>query len=189
MMDWKQFFASVISSIAWPSVVGVLLWFLRDQLISMAGRLEELTLPGGTKAKFERKLDEGRVIVEEKTSSDEESLPLPDARTQTLAEVAPDAAITVAYRALEKQLLELRSIIGMSARSNIPQIVKYLVSHGMIDEKDGQLFDTLREARHAIVHGSGNVGVSKEDALDFTRQAEFFSRVLGEVRKGFGPSI
>ncbi|UPK01942.1 DUF4145 domain-containing protein [Bradyrhizobium sp. 170] len=185
-MDWKQFFASVISSLAWPSVVGVLLWLLKDQLISLASRIEELTLPGGTKAKFERKLDEGRDIVEQKASAEEEPLPIPDARTLTLAEVAPDAAITVAYRALEKQLLELRTIIGMSARSNIPQIVRYLVSHDMIDEKDGQLFDTLREARNAVAHGPSNVSVSKEDALDFTRQADFLSRVLSDVRKGFG---
>jgi hypothetical protein len=48
-MDWKQFFASMVGSLAWPVVVVALLVLLRKHLASMAERLEELTLPGGAR--------------------------------------------------------------------------------------------------------------------------------------------
>lgn len=55
-MDWKQFISSIIGSLAWPAVVAYLLYLLRAQLGSLAARLTELTLPGGTKALFSAEL-------------------------------------------------------------------------------------------------------------------------------------
>ena len=45
-MDWKQFFASVIGSIAWPAVVAVFLYLLRSQLSGLAERLIQFVLFG-----------------------------------------------------------------------------------------------------------------------------------------------
>lgn len=62
-MDWLQFSASAITSIAgligslaWPVVAAFLIYLLRPQLASMAQRLTELSLPGGGKATFQTAL-------------------------------------------------------------------------------------------------------------------------------------
>jgi hypothetical protein len=82
-MDWKQFFASMVGSLAWPVVVVALLVLLRKHLASMAERLEELTLPGGAKAKFDRQLDAARtesekIIVPEAAETEKPSIILSD---------------------------------------------------------------------------------------------------------------
>jgi hypothetical protein len=59
-MDWLTFLSNLVGSLAWPSVVIVLLIILRRQISALASRLEELTLPGGAKAKFAKLLDEAR---------------------------------------------------------------------------------------------------------------------------------
>jgi hypothetical protein len=63
-MDWLQFFASIIGSLAWPSVVVALLFMLRGQMAGLVGRLEELAF-GGAKAKFAMALEQGKANTEQ----------------------------------------------------------------------------------------------------------------------------
>ena len=49
--SWGEFIASLIASLAWPAVIVVALVLVRKQLGGLAGRLEELSVPGGH-AKF-----------------------------------------------------------------------------------------------------------------------------------------
>jgi hypothetical protein len=62
-MDWLQFFASIIGSLAWPAVVLVVLWYNRHRLANLPDWIEELTLPGGTKVKFTRALDKATGLI------------------------------------------------------------------------------------------------------------------------------
>jgi hypothetical protein len=69
-MDALEFIASIIGSLAWPSVVLVVLWYNRQRLASLPDWIEELTLPGGTKIKFVRAL----ASAEAKLSASERQL-------------------------------------------------------------------------------------------------------------------
>jgi hypothetical protein len=60
IMDWLQFISSTLVGFAWPSVLIVLMVILRKQISALAGRIEEVTLPGGAKAKFEKAIGEAR---------------------------------------------------------------------------------------------------------------------------------
>src|SRR5262249_47339279 len=62
---WLDFFASVIGSLAWPGLVLVVLWYNRQRLASLPDWIKELKLPGGTKIKFKRALDEARLLAAE----------------------------------------------------------------------------------------------------------------------------
>jgi hypothetical protein len=59
-MDWKSFIASIVGSLAWPSVVVTLLILLREQIGSLAEHLQELSLPVGARASFEKQLETAR---------------------------------------------------------------------------------------------------------------------------------
>src|SRR5438270_10049019 len=63
-MDVLTFISNLVGSLVWPVVVIVLLVFLRPRLEGLADRLQELSLPGGTKAKFEKRLDAARLESE-----------------------------------------------------------------------------------------------------------------------------
>ena len=59
-MDWLTFISKLIGDLAWPAVVVCLLLLLRPYLGGLAQRLEELTLPGGARAKFRDDLEAAR---------------------------------------------------------------------------------------------------------------------------------
>jgi hypothetical protein len=56
-MDWLQFIASIIGSLAWPSVIIALLFILRRQIGGLALRMEELAF-AGVKMTFARATSE-----------------------------------------------------------------------------------------------------------------------------------
>jgi membrane protein DedA with SNARE-associated domain len=39
-MDWKTFFANVIGSLAWPILVGVVIYLLRDEMAALLRRMK-----------------------------------------------------------------------------------------------------------------------------------------------------
>jgi hypothetical protein len=61
-MDWLQFIASIIGSLAWPSVIIALLFILRRQIVSLVVRMEELAF-AGVKMKFARAASEASEIM------------------------------------------------------------------------------------------------------------------------------
>jgi len=60
-MNWLQFIASIIGSLAWPGVVLAVLWYNRKRLVALLDWVDELTLPGGAKIKFVKAIDKASV--------------------------------------------------------------------------------------------------------------------------------
>lgn len=54
-MDWLQFFANIISNIAWPIVVGLIAWRLKSPLSSLINHLKSVKLGDKEAEFFERK--------------------------------------------------------------------------------------------------------------------------------------
>ena len=133
-MNWLQFIDSMVGHLAWPVVVGALLFFLRRQLTGLAFRLKELSLPGGMKATFEKELEVGRTIVEQipaPTSPPQlaPSTPEEESTLYRLAIESPDGAIVLAYLELEKALRDIAVKLGMGSkvtnqRSVMEEVVK-----------------------------------------------------------------
>jgi hypothetical protein len=51
-MDLLAFILSMVGLLTWPAVVVVFLLLLKPHLKALAGRIEEMSLPGGIRAKF-----------------------------------------------------------------------------------------------------------------------------------------
>jgi membrane protein DedA with SNARE-associated domain len=45
-MDWKTFFANVIGSLAWPILVGVVIYLLRDEMAALLRRMKGAKIAG-----------------------------------------------------------------------------------------------------------------------------------------------
>src|SRR5215469_14351177 len=100
-MDVLSFIASLVKSLAWPGVVLVLLYFLRPHIRGLVERRDEISLPGGTRAKFSKEMDEARDQRELIVLSDGEP-PRPDPaelrlagieRYVALANLSPEGAV------------------------------------------------------------------------------------------------
>jgi len=189
-MDWLQFISSVIATLVWPSVAVVLLILLRKQLSSLATRLEELTLPGGARAKFKEQLESSRDKAEEVASEShsgylEKEPPLDDAFLE-LAKKLPEAAVSEAWKEVEQMLLEIREhLLGTNSRQNLNSVVRRLREQQFIDGAAEGLYLNLRQARNTAVHATEKASITPGEAVEYRRQVrvlvELFRRVLARL--------
>lgn len=157
-MDWKTFISSLVASLAWPSVIIVLLIVLREQIVGLAERLQELSLPGGAKATFQRELEIARGEAENlppapATSNSERIVPeAEERRFLRLAATAPEMAVVEAYKRIEEVLNKIAPLLDLHNVDNALPIVNELTKRGLIDNGTLALFNTLRQARNVAVH-------------------------------------
>jgi hypothetical protein len=187
-VDWKAFVASIVGSMAWPTVVIVLLILLRDQLGSLATRVEEFTFPGGAKAKFKAQLESSRDKLEEVElagTRDLQSREKPDDAYLELAKNFPEAAVSQAWKDVEEVLLQTRDRLGEAhRRSNLNSVVRRLREQGLIDGATEELYLSLRQARNTAVHATKSA-ITPAEALEFREQARalvvLLQRALGRL--------
>ena len=107
-MDGNALAALVISSLSWPAVVCLLLFLLRKNLSGIAERIEEVSLPGGAKAKFVKAMEKVHTEAELVESTNLTSVTSISPRDETrlqLAEQFPEAAIIDAYKEVEGSII------------------------------------------------------------------------------------
>jgi hypothetical protein len=190
IMDWLQFISSIVVAFAWPSVLIVLMVILRKQISALAGRIEEVTLPGGAKAKFEKAIAEARENTE-KIEPAVRDTPTPEIQPQDsllyLANNFPEAAIIESFREVEGTLWEMVPFLGLPTKGRAPQyVIEALQRKRYIDDNTANLFQNLREARNAAAHAGRVNRVGPGDAIEFREQArtlnELLRRVLADMR-------
>ena len=103
-MDWLTFTAQMTGSLAWPLVVVIVIWQLKDKLSELIPRLSKLK-HRETEIEFTEKMTE---LVSDRK---EDKKPISQAQTQEaqeqfsflmkLAEVSPRSAVTESFRVLE----------------------------------------------------------------------------------------
>ena len=71
-MDWLQFIASVIGSLAWPAAAVILGFMFREQVRKLLDKMKSLKAPGGIEAAFEQEAKELNVQATVQTATPEE---------------------------------------------------------------------------------------------------------------------
>jgi hypothetical protein len=185
-MDWKAFIASIVGSIAWPIVVITMLIILRKHLGGLAERVEEITLPGGAKAKFLKALEEVRA-ERELVASDNglgSRTILPSDPRLELANRFPEAAVMEAYKEVEAVIIELRKRIDLPTRTNLRSVVRGLVEKGLLDPEVQPLFESFQQARNASAHAGNANRITPGEALEYMTQARFLKSLFdGALRR------
>jgi hypothetical protein len=184
-MDWKQFVASIAGSLAWPAVLTVLLFMLRNHLSSLVGRLEEFTLPGGAKARFVRQLETARHQAEQLPPPPGaiSGMPLPPPLPPNdpflqLASMFPEAAILRSFQDLEHTLQEIKNHFPGNAGGSFKNLVQRLLDLNYIDEKALELYLSLRAARNAAAHSGVGNRITPGEAVDFREQVKLLNDVF-----------
>jgi hypothetical protein len=189
-MDWLTFISSVVKSLAWPAVVAYLLYLLRPQLLSLADKIQEITLPWGISAKFSREL--------QRASEDSERIQLPppkiseqpdsaafrgvvgeDPQFLELAAKHPDLAVLDAYKQVERKLIEGRSEFKVQGLDpSFVSFVRNLNEREIIDGDARQLFDHLRRLRNAAVHAGAPNIITSGEAVAYKDLCDLFISAL-----------
>jgi hypothetical protein len=187
-MDWKQFIASLVSSLAWPALLAFFLWLIRKRIGALLSRLIELHLPGGAKAVFAQELDRGRDALEKiefkvaRRARTRDSLP-PDLQSiKEETKESPQWVIALAYTDIEALLSEAKEKLHLSSRMPYTAVIKSLVQKEYVENGALELFESLRRARNAVVHAPSRE-VTVGEAVEYQIQAAGLSIILTEAIK------
>ena len=190
-MGVLEFFASIIGSLAWPGVVLVVLWYNRHRLANLPDWIEELTLPGGFKIKFEKALNEATKRaellapkVQDAHAKDDIGDPLAD-----LAKQFPEIAVIESFREIDRTLWTIAYRLFFFPHKNFPErALAELVRLDYIDENTAQLFKNLRDARDAALRTVQNnspratsLRLQPEQALRYRDASRTLNMKLREV--------
>jgi uncharacterized protein YutE (UPF0331/DUF86 family) len=188
-MDWFQFIASLVSSLAWPFAAIAIALIFHRQLVALLRRLAELTLPGGAKFVFREALEESREAIDEIEvqrrfgSGYTRDHAMLEFKTNAYEEVDIVSQMLTAYNGVERLLVELAAASGVTGTHGA--VWKELERRGVISEAAANAMDKIRRARNALVHVSSEVDVI--EAVEFVRQAEVLQGYLRGALKKASP--
>jgi hypothetical protein len=175
-MDWLEFSASVIRSLAWPiAVIGGIL-ILREDISSFVSRIKEFAA-FGVKTKFAKGLKEGKEEAGKITISGAKPKIEPP-----LASDLPGQDVIDAFKEIEETLAEIRPLLDKPSNlRTFRSIVERLERESYIDTAASPLFNSLREARNAAAQSARSL--SAADASEYQQQAQLLNDVFKAALK------
>jgi hypothetical protein len=183
-MDWKQFFASVVGSLAWPAAAIAIVYVFKDQLRLLIGHIKKIGAAGVNvelSEKVEEAVDAGEIVQVERGLIAPDVIGL-DPTLLQLAKSFPEAALIQSFKELEALILQIRARIPDARPSrNLYEVLKALEKQEFIPQSAVALFQRLREARNAAAHIKGDEALSSSEALDLIRQVKLLQEVLRQA--------
>lgn len=187
-MGWLEFFASLVSSLAWPVAIAAAAFFLRKQVAALLkGQVVKRVRAG----MLELELD--RLLEETGAQADDAGLPLDGdpkvedivllpSSIEQLADQSPEAAILIAWGEVEQELegtvrrLNLRD--DEDARHT--PATTLLQRHGLLKPENARVVAKLRRYRNYAAHP-----LDREHALTATTArsyAQLAKRIVAALR-------
>ena len=119
-MDWRTFITRIVSALAWPSVVLILLgWRFQETLVEISGRI--LNLEGlGFKVQLREGLDRVEAKLTESVKSDgAEKPPTSEAAVQPVApESQPEYVTFGAYNVIRNAFMRMQEVLNALVRKS-----------------------------------------------------------------------
>lgn len=185
-MDYFQFIASIIDSLAWPVAVVLIILLLRKAILRLLRRIKIFRYKD-IEFEFSEKLAEverdasklGFVI--NRTVPDVSQVN----RYATLAQISPNAAILEAWSDVELAVLEL----AREKAPDFPKIktftskLRLLHQIEVIDDQTAALIDDLRALRNLAAHPDNSVKISTVEAERYGLTALRAASALRELSK------
>jgi hypothetical protein len=201
-MDWREFFSSVIGSVAWPVSAVVIVAVLRGKILEWLkdqGPVKRAKVgTTGFELEFEQKLGELKKKVEDEIPADKVSNSVsPEDRKagegflseiESLAAVDPRAAVLMSFvrlettfrECLEDEMAESQSrpvsMLGMR------QMIDYAAKGSLVSPNEVRILKDLTLLRNSVVHGH-SVPISQQAAQEY---ADLAYRAAIALRLGLG---
>jgi hypothetical protein len=178
-MDWKQFIAQIVSSIAWPTLIIILLFVFKKEFAKIIQRLAHLKYKDLELEfdKVKQQAEELHKDVPEELPS-QKSLAFTSLEDQVLdaVERAPSAAILLAWSGLETAMASAVAGLAISPESpsyrspmhNIEMLSKY----GGLSKSYTDLLQEMRILRNKVAHEKdAMLSIRQDQALNYANVA------------------
>lgn len=160
-MDWKQFFAAVVGSIAWPAAIIITVLMLKAPLAKLLPKIRSFKY-GDLHIDLEQQLAEVKAEV---TASEPEPLladqPLPPPSALELAAISPRSAVLMAWIEVEKKIREMASQYGLTTKITpngqirplmLTDSMRQLFEKGIVNELTFNTYRKLNRIRNEAAH-------------------------------------
>lgn len=194
-MDWKQFVASIIENTAWPIVVTIMFFLVKDEigkLIEKIGHLKykDLELDFDKLKKQSDALETKPKEIGQKISGKETDSLFSSLEEQILdtVESSPSAAILLSWSTVETALASAVSRLSISPEApsyrsplhNIEQLEK----QGHLSDVQVKLLHELRILRNKITHEySSRVSITENQALEYAHLSIEMTSFLNDIKR------
>lgn len=204
-MNWMQFISSLVTSLAWPAVVLVVLFRFKAEVGNLLKALLKLKLPGGIEAEFNKDLVSVAVSVESARAEPSPTVSSVQPETTAIAPPAttrsttfdllsfmnaepdpfalkanPTGVVMEAWKTLEAVLRSVSNRINknvlVSDRLSFVAILKYLANAKFLTSEELDNLRKLKSMRDLAAHSQDPI--SAESANSFSEIAEKLGHIL-----------
>ena len=190
-MDWKQFVAQIVSSMAWPVLVIIILLIFKTELAKIVQRLAHLKYKD-----LELEFDKVKLQAEELHKDMPEELPAPkslvftslESQVLDAVERAPSAAILLAWSGLETAMASAVARLGISPEPpsyrspthNIEMLSKY----GGLPKSYVNLLQEMRILRNKVAHEKdAMLSITQDQASNYAKVAIDMIQHLEQLKR------
>jgi len=175
-MDWREFIASLVDSLAWPASAAIIVALLRRQIGALLeGQLKRLKA-GPVELEWEQAAVEvAESVATAAPASDEEDEEV--ARLMALAADAPNAAILESFLLIERELHALANAGGVTLPRTAPAatIANQMADIGLISEQSATAVRGLATIRNLAAHGEARETPGRAREFVVMTQAVLFA--------------
>jgi hypothetical protein len=182
-VNWLEFVASIVGSLAWPLVFLGAFYFLRKPVKDLLPFLQRFKYKD-LEVEFNRRVEEISAEVSELPAPQPAAAPQADevATFARVAESSPRAAVLEAWLSVESAAFEAAKRFGWQSpsakASSGSYAIKFLEQNPALDRSTTGLLRELRSLRNQAVH-TPDFALSKGAALEYVSTA---SRVANYLR-------
>lgn len=188
-MDWKQFFASIVGSIMWPTAVVIIVFTFRKQLARLLRQAKKLGA-AGIHVELAEQVAAARDsadAVHGEQSGQSTPAKLDPALTE-LAKSFPEAAVLQAYKELERVLQQIKSRLTDRPHRTSMEVVQALHEKGEISQNVVRLFENLRQAKNSAARASGDAPLTRGQAIELAEQTKMLTELFQRILDGMSHS-
>jgi len=185
-MDWKQFFAALVGSVAWPTAIIITVLLLKTPLAKLLPKIRSFKY-GDLHIDLEQQLAEVKAEV---TASEPEPLlaeqPLPPPSALQLAAISPRSAVLMAWLEVEKTIGEIASQHNLTTMTGpnglirpmmIGESMRHLYDKGIINELTFNTFRKLNRIRNEAAHMTSKE-IEYDEAVSMAEMCQWLLKSL-----------
>jgi hypothetical protein len=182
-MDSLTFVSSLISSLAWPSVIVALVLVFRTEISRLLPRIKRVK-HGESQVDFEEDVKVAVDFAEKDVSLPAVKPGLDQQRLYLLAEQSPRGAILDAWLQVEAALRSYASQQGIESMNSPIQIIRAIEIHSLDGNSIGKglinMLERLRQLRNDAVH-LADAEITTDVAREYTALADRVKKRLEEA--------
>lgn len=180
-MDWKQFCAAIVGSLAWPTAVVIVVVLLKSPLAKIIPMVRSLKYKD-LHIDLSEKLEEVKDGLKAGNQDSNQPIELSaEDRLLELARLDPRSAVLSAWIDVERALTDLAGTVGVSINNTPVTMANELHALDVLTELEMKTFRDLRRIRNEAAHF--RTAISFDEAKSMAEMCDWLSHRLREVEK------